>query len=178
MPLYICKYWFTSLVNKWSKLYPGFISLGLNFSHWWTLTLKAFELSWPSFKVFRISLQFCFLYWRCNLGVILTLIDLSSSVFESLAPRWSVWQPPCFSSSGYQKKHSWDHSDLSATTRETSKVYIVVNCDFTLPNLSLEGIRDTAVHTIVRPQYQSLQLGYWRYSSTTQSFPYRLSEIK
>ena len=133
-----------------------------------------------SFRVIRISLQFNFPLWRCDLGVILTLIDLSSSAFESLSQRWSVWQLPCFSSSGYQKKHSWDHSDSSVITRETSKgIHIkVVNCDFTLPNLSLEVVRDTTVHIIVRPCYQSLQLGYWRYSSTTQSFPYRLSEIK
>ena len=55
---------------------------------------------------------------------------------------------------------------------------IVVNCDFTLPNLSLEVARDTTVHIIIRrPRSPSLQLGCWRYNSTTQSFPYRLSEI-
>ena len=82
-----------------------------------------FEGSWTqltqSFKVIRISLQFYFPLWRCDLGVILTSTDLSSSAFEFLAQRWSVWQLPCFSSSGYQKKHSWNHSDSSAITRET-----------------------------------------------------------
>ena len=63
-----------------------------------------FEGSWTqlpqSFRSIRISLQFYFPLWRCDLGVILTLIDLSSSAFESLAQSWSVWQLPCFSSSG------------------------------------------------------------------------------
>ena len=131
-----------------------------------------FEGSWTqltqSFKVIRLSLQFYFPLWGCNLGVILTLIDQSSSAFESLDPK-VISLTATFSSSGYQKKHSWNHPDSSTITRETSNVYVyitLVNCDFTLPNLSLEVIRDTTVHIIVR------------YNNATQSFPYQLSEIK
>ena len=149
------------------KLYPGFISLGLNFSHWWTLTLRVLELNFAhSFKVIRISLQFYFPLWRCDLGVILTLIDLSSSASESLAQMWSVWQLPCFYSSGYQKKHSWNHSDSSDITRETSKVYIY--------NSSLLWLHAT----------NSFLRGYQRYNSSHNSqatlliFTVRLLEIQ
>ena len=99
--------------------------------------------------------------------------------FESLAPRRSVWQPPCFPLVDIERNtHGITQIPLTSLGNIKGIHIKVVNCDFTLPNLSLEVIRDTTVHIIVRPRYQSLQLGYWRYSSTTQSFPYRLSEIK